>query len=374
MKKFISSGLLPAVLLPLFIAACTATSKDNKADKERPALPVYTLASKDTTLQTAYVADIQAIRNVEIRTRVKGFLEKIYVDEGQAVKQGQPLFKINDEEYRVMLSKAKAELSNAEADARATELDANRIKLLVDKKVISKSELEVALSKLNADKATIEEARSSVQNAQNHLAYTNIRAPFDGIIDRIPLKAGSLIEEGALLTDLSDITAMYAYFSFPENEYLKYQRSKENKQDREVKLILSDGSAYKFPGKVETVEGQIEQSTGSIDFRARFPNPNKLLRHGATAKVYLESAANSVVLVPQQSVFDIQDKSYVYVVDDQNKLHMRSFVPITRLEHYYVVKDGLKPGDRILYEGSQSAKDGMSITPVATASNKIAMK
>lgn len=369
---------LLVITIPVYIAGCTANSQDNQEQTQTIAqLPVITLTARDTILQTPYVADIQAIRNVEIRARVKGFLEKIYVDEGKPVTKGQLLFKISDEEYRVMLSKAKAALSNAIAAARATEVEAERIKLLVDKKVISKSELEVALARLNADKATIEEARSSVQSAENHLAYTNIRAPFDGIVDRIPLKAGSLIDEGTLLTDVSDISAMYAYFSFPENEYLKYQRAERDKvSDPNVKLVLSDGSAYNYPGKIETIEGQIEQTTGSIDFRAKFPNPNKLLRHGATAKLFISSNVDSVLLVPQQSVFDVQDKTYVYVVDKNNMLHMQSIVPVTRLAHYYVVKDGgLKHGDKIVYEGTQSARDGMIIKPVnASAGKQLAMK
>ena len=368
---------LLVITVPVYITGCTANSQDHKEQaKTIEQLPVVTLTARDTILETPYVADIQAIRNVEIRARVKGFLEKIYVDEGKSVTKGQLLFKISDEEYRVMLSKAKAALSNAIAAARATEVEAERIKLLVDKKVISKSELEVALARLSADKATIEEAKSSVQSAENHLAYTNIRAPFDGIVDRIPLKAGSLIDEGTLLTDVSDISAMYAYFSFPENEYLRYQRAERKKvSDTSVKLVLSDGSAYQHPGNIETVEGQIEQSTGSIDFRAKFPNPNRLLRHGATGKLYISSNVDSVILVPQQSVFDVQDKSYVYVVDKNNMLHMQSIAPVTRLAHYYVVKEGLKHGDKIVYEGTQNARDGMVIQPTnASAGKKLAMK
>lgn len=370
---------LLVIAAPVYLTGCTANSKDNNQEQAQTLeqLPVITLTARDTILQTPYVADMQAVRNVEIRARVKGFLEKIYVDEGKSVTKGQLLFKISDEEYRVMLSKAKASLSSAIAAARATEVEAERIKLLVDKKVISKSELEVALAKLNADKANIEEARSTVQSAQNHVAYTNIRAPFDGIVDRIPLKAGSLIDEGTLLTDVSDISEMYAYFSFPENEYLRYQRAERNKvSDPSVKLVLSDGSAYQHTGKIETVEGQIEQSTGSIDFRAKFPNPNKLLRHGATAKLFISSNVDSVLLVPQQSVFDVQDKTYVYVVDKNNMLHMQSIAPVTRLAHYYVVKGGeLKHGDRIVYEGTQNARDGMVIKPTsASAAKKLAMK
>lgn len=376
-KRYVYLWLL-VIALPVYITGCTANSQNNEEQTQTiEQLPVITLTAKDTVLQTPYVADIQAVRNVEIRARVKGFLEKIYVDEGKPVTKGQLLFKISDEEYRVMLSKAKASLSSAIAAARSSEVEVERIKLLVDKKVISKSELELAYSKQNADKAAIEEARSAVQSAENHLAYTSIRAPFDGIIDRIPLKAGSLIDEGTLLTDVSDISEMYAYFSFPENEYLRYQRSEREKvSDTAVKLVLSDGSAYQHPGKIETVEGQIEQTTGSIDFRAKFPNPHKLLRHGATGKLFISSPVDSVILVPQQSVFDVQDKTYVYVVDKNNMLHMQSITPVTRLAHYYVVKDGgLKHGDKIVYEGTQNARDGMVIKPIdAGAGKKLAMK
>ena len=361
-------------LPPLFLCGCTAASQNTTTVQDAPELPVVTLQAKDTIIKTPYVADIQAMRNIEIRTRVKGFLEKIYVDEGQSVKKGQLLFKINDEEYRVLLSKAKAALDNSIAAAKATELEADRIKLLVDKKVMAGSELEVALAKLKADRATVDEARTSVQSAENHLAYTNIRAPFEGIIDRIPFKAGSLLEEGALLTDLSDISSMYAYFSFPENEYLKYERSKESeKGNQQVELVLADGSPYPYKGRIETVEGQIEQNTGSIDFRATFPNPQKLLRHGATARLYVPSPVHNAVLVPQQAVFDIQDKNYVYILDAQDKLHMKSFVPQTRLEHCFIVKEGLKPGEKILLEGTQKVHDGMMIKPVAAGKPVLAM-
>ncbi|MDR6944118.1 efflux RND transporter periplasmic adaptor subunit [Mucilaginibacter pocheonensis] len=350
----------------LSVSGCVSKARNNSAQEEPLQLPVVTLNTRDTVVSTAYVADIQAIKNIEIRTRVRGFLEKIYVDEGQPVKKGQLLFKLNDEEFKIMLSKARAALSNAMADTKATALEVDRVKLLVNKNVISSSELEVAQAKLHADKATIEEARSAVESAQTHIAYTSIRAPFDGIINRIPLKAGSLIDEGMLLTQLSDISSMYAYFSFPENEYLKYERTKNAVADKDsdkVKLVLADGSNYPYAGNIETVEGQIEQSTGSIDFRARFPNPKKLLRHGATGKIFLANRADDVVLVPQQAVFDIQDKSYVYVVDSQNKLHMKAFTPLLRLSHSYIVKEGLKSGDEILYEGIQNVHDGMVIKP-----------
>ncbi|WP_419802454.1 efflux RND transporter periplasmic adaptor subunit [Mucilaginibacter sp.] len=360
----------------LLIAGCT--SNGTKKAEEILQLPVLTLSEKDTVLQTPYVADIQALRNVEIRVRLKGFLEKIYVDEGMPVKKGQLLFKVNDEEYQVALSRAKAALSNAKADAVATHLEVGRVQMLINKNVISASELEVAKSKLSADQATIDEAIANVQSAQHHIAYTSIRAPFDGIIDRIPLKAGSLVDEGTLLTSISDNSSVYAYFSFPENEYLQYQRAKNKlnqEGNNEVKLVLSDGSHYAYSGNIETIEGEIEQATGSIDLRAKFPNPHKLLRHGASGKVYIPTKIDHAVMVPQKSVFEIQDKSYVYLVDGQNKLHMKSFTPLTRFSDYYIVKSGLKRGDKILFEGAQNARDGMTIKPeTVTQAQTLALK
>ncbi|OOQ56930.1 efflux RND transporter periplasmic adaptor subunit [Mucilaginibacter pedocola] len=379
MNIFKATALGAVIGGALLATGCASSSaSDEAATTDTLQLPVITLNTRDTVLKKAYVADIQALKNIEVRARVRGFLEKIYVDEGKPVKKGQPLFKLNDQEFKVNLSKAKAALSNAEADARATSLEVDRVKMLVDKKVISKSELEVAQSKLTADKANIEEAQAMVQSAEDQLAYTFIRAPFDGIIDRIPLKAGSLIDEGTLLTSLSDISSMYAYFSFPENEYLQYIRTlKENpdKTSNMVTLVLADGMDFAHKGKIETIEAEIEQATGSINFRAIFPNPQGLLKHGATAKLYLSTKADQVVMVPQESVFDIQDKSYVYLVGADNKLKMQSFVPSTRFSHYYIVKDGLKAGDRILYEGTQNVSNGMVIKPKAVTKDPLlAMK
>ena len=357
---------LLAVITSIYVTGCASKAQTTQEVTDTLQLPVLTLNTRDTVIQKPYVADIQALKNIEIRSRVRGFLEKIFVDEGVAVRQGQLLFKLNDQEFKVNLTKAKAALSNAVADAKATALEVDRVKMLVDKKVISKSELEVAESKLSADKATIEEARSMVQSAEDQLAYTYIHAPFDGIIDRIPLKSGSLIDEGTLLTSLSDISSMYAYFSFPENEYLQYIRKLKTdpgKTSDKVRLVLADGLDFPYEGEIETVEAEIEQKTGSINFRARFPNPQKLLRHGATGKLYISTRADNVIMVPQQSVFDIQDKSYVYLVDQSNKLHMRAFIPQTRFSNYYIVRDGLKAGDKILLEGSQNVHDGMIIKP-----------
>ncbi len=353
------------VLAILAFVACKNKEKAGSADLI-PSLPVVEVVQKDTLLQTDYVADIQAVQNVEIRARVQGFLEKILVDEGKEVKKGQPLFQLNDLEYKTELAKAKAAVSNAMAEAKAAELELGRTKILVEKNVIAKTEYELAVSKVSAAKAKIDEALSAQTSAETKLSYTFIRAPFDGIIDRIPLKMGSLIDPGALLTTISDVHNVFAYFNISENEYLQYRKavSKGLKEDRPVNLVLADGTQYGYTGKIETSDGEFNENTGAIAFRARFPNPNKLLKHGASGKTRLTTSVENAIIIPQKSTFEIQDKTFVFIVDKDNIIQMRAFKPGRRVAQYYIVEAGLKPGENIVYEGVQSIRQGVKIKPV----------
>lgn len=369
MKTTISaqnSRFFPFLLFAIMgFMACKNKTKSETAEMI-PSLPVVEVVQKDTVLQTDYVADIQAVKNVEVRARVQGFLEKIFVDEGHEVKKGQPMFQINDLEYKTELAKAKASVSSAMAEAKAAELELGRTKILVEKNVIAKTEYELAISKVNAAKAKIDEALSEQTSAETKLSYTFIRAPFDGIIDRIPLKMGSLIDPGALLTTISDVHNVFAYFNISENEYLQYRKSvaKGLKEDRPINLLLADGSQYGYPGKIETSDGEFNENTGAIAFRSRFPNPNKLLKHGASGKARLTTAVENAIIIPQKATFEIQDKTFVFVVDKNNLIQMRAFKPGRRVAQYYIVESGLKPGENIVYEGVQSVRQGSKIKPV----------
>jgi membrane fusion protein (multidrug efflux system) len=348
------------------LAGCSTNRKMESKEVRQLVLPVTQVVARDTIMHHEYVADIQAVRNVELRARVEGFLEKIYVDEGQHVKKGQLLFSINDEEYKAEMAKAKANLESAKAEAKAAELEIDRLRVLVEKKVISDTELEVALARLNAVKARIEEARWAERNAALRLSYTRVKAPFDGLIDRIPFKIGSLIDHGTLLTTVSDVSEVFVYFNVSEGEYLEYVKSRALNTEQNsnvVSLVLADGTPYSHAGSIETMEGEFHPSTGSIAFRARFPNPNILLKHGATGKIKMANTLNDAILVPQKSVFEIQDKNFVFVVDANNQVRMRNFIPKTRFSHYYIVESGLKAGDKIVYEGIQEVRDGMQIVP-----------
>ena len=344
--------------------------QQNQADEE---LPVVTLISKDTVLYREYVTNVSARRNVEIRARIEGFLEKIMVDEGQYIKKGQAMFAINNEEQKAELAKAQANLTSAVANAKSAALETDQVRLLVAKDVVSKSELEVAKAKLTAATARIKEAQSAQDNAAIKLSYTYIKAPFDGVLDRIPLKAGSLVDKGTLLTTISDAEEVYAYFNVSEAEYLNYvkQMNGGNPSSRAARLILADGSLYNERGKIETMEGQFDIGTGTIAFRAKFPNPKQLLKHGSSGKVRLSNKIQDALLLPQKAAFEVQDKNYVFVVNDSNIVQMRSFEPQYRLDDFYIVKSGLKPGDRVVYEGIQGLRDGNKIKPQPVEMKKL---
>ena len=356
------------VVAIVFIMTACGNKQSAVENKNAPpkVLPVTNVLMKDTNLYREYVADIQAIQNVELRARVQGFLERIYVDEGQSVKKGQILFKINDEEYRAELAKTNANLESAIAEAKASELEVDRLKIMVEKKVISETELSVAQAKLKAVNARIEQARWAKSNAQLRLSYTSIRAPFNGIIDRIPFKVGSLIDHGTLLTTVSDISQVFVYFNVSEGEYLEYVKAtveETNGRNKLVTLMLADGTRYPYDGSVETMGGEFQASTGSISFRARFPNPHAILKHGATGKIRLSNTVTDAIMIPQKAAFEIQDKNFVFVVDSTNQVRMRHFVPKTRFSHYYIVESGLKSGEQIVFEGIQEIRDGMRIIP-----------
>ena len=372
---FVSPGGIPdfnfrRALLVAFCAAgvsgCSVDGKERGPAATPDVRPVVALKTAEQDLFHDYVADVQAVRNVEVRAQVAGFLERIYVDEGRPVKKGQPLFQLNASAYRNQLSQAQATLASAQAQAEAADVERERVQLLADKNIVAKTDLTLAANKVKDARARVAQAQAGVAAARLSLGYTLVRAPFDGVIDRIPLKMGSVVEEGTLLTTVSDLHEVYAYFNVGEGEYLQYLKAKQQYPDRHsdsVRLTLADNSLYPQAGHIETTESEFNPNTGSLAFRARFANPQGLLKHGASGRIRLTTTLPAALLLPQKAVFEIQDKNYVYVVDQANAVHMRNFVPQTRTGDFYVVKDGLKPGERIVYEGANSLKNGQQINP-----------
>ncbi len=346
----------------IYIVGCNVNGGNiDTVDDSKNIFPVTKIQMRDTFVYIDYVADIHALQNVELRARVKGYLDKIHVDEGQFVKKGQILFSINDEEYQVELARARAQLKSAISEAKSAELEVERVSVLVKNAVITKSELELAKAKWEATKAKVDEAKASEAQALLKINHAHIKAPFDGTIDRIEFRVGSLIDEGTLLTTISDLSYVYAYFNVSEVEYLNLLAEENNEEKQTVKLVLANGEIYPHKGYIQTMESEFEESTGTIAFRAKFINPDKKLKHNSSGKVKIEKPIKNALFVPQRATFDIQDKSYVFVVDNSGIVKIKVFTPVMRLGPYYIVSGELSNNDKVVYEGIQNLKDGMQI-------------
>lgn len=368
--RCVTGSLFSALPIVLLISCSSGNSDKEVKEKFLVTNPIR----KDTLYTNAFVADIHSLQNVEIRARVRGFVEDIHVDEGQYVKAGQLLFSISSQEYAQEVLKMKAMLASAIADAKAAEVDLKNVKTLVDKNVVSKSDLEMTQAKLDAFNAKIEEAKAHESSSNLQLSFTKIRAPFSGVINRIPNKVGSLIGEGTLLTTLSDNKEVFAYFNVSEKEYLNFISRKDANDQIEVSLELANNKLHRYKGKIEIIEGEVDKSTGNIAFRARFPNPELVLKHGSSGKIQLTTQIPDALLVPQKATFEIQDNLYVYVVDDKNVVRLRSIKPSFRIPHFYLLESGLSVNDRIIYEGLQRVQEGDEIIPEVFTMNQILLQ
>ncbi len=278
------------------------------------------------------------------------------------MKAGQLLFTISSQEFNQELLRANAQLKNSIAESKMAEVELNNTKKLVEKNVVSRSELELAEAKKDAAQANIDEAESAISSAKLNISFASIKAPFNGVINRLPLKAGSLINEGTLLTTISNDQEVFAYFNLSEKQYLNILKKKNDAKDKVVKLVLADGEVFPYKGHIETAESEIDKNTGNLAFRARFKNPDRILKHGASGKIQLITRVQAMV-VPQKATFDVQENTYVFVVDANNVVHTRSIRIAKRLPHLYVIESGLSPDDRIIYEGIQKVKQGDVIIP-----------
>ncbi|MBX2911662.1 MAG: efflux RND transporter periplasmic adaptor subunit [Cyclobacteriaceae bacterium] len=332
------TALLMGAVALMALARCTSSKEANDD------IGKFTVTSPmlmDTSYTREYVTQIQSLQNVELRAMVKGYIQTINVDEGQLVKLGQVLFTIMPAEYEAELQKAKAE-------AKTAELEWENTKTLAEKSIVSQTELAIAQAKLD-------QAKAEVALAELYLSFTKVKAPFDGVIDRIRFKIGSLIDEGTLLTTLSNNKEVYAYFNVSESEYLEYKT--RNDEGAKVRLLLANNQLHPYQGTIETIEGEFDNNTGNIAFRARFPNPDLLLKHGETGKILMTIPIRHALIIPQKATFDIQGRVYVYVVDKNNVVKAKSITVSQTLPNIYVVGPGLSENDKILLEGLQSVKD-----------------
>jgi len=347
------------IVLSIFLYSC-------KSQTEKVDIKTYNVIHPlqiDTFITQEYVADIQALQNVEIRNRIEGFVEEICVDEGKFVKKGQLLFLISSKSLQQHLLKANSLLKSAIAESKMGEIELENVGKLVEKNIVAKTELQIAKAKLDVLIAKVEEAKVEEEQAEHNLTYAKIRAPFDGIINRIPFKVGSLLEEGSLLTTISNIDEIYAYFHVSEIDYYNYRKNILKENNDEISLVLANDQNHKYKGEVETMEGEIDNGTGNIAFRAKFPNPEKLLKHGSSGKIIISTKVINALIIPQKVGFENLDKHYVFVVDKNNTIKTKSFKIKNRLNNLYIVEGSLDKSDRIVFEGIQNVKVDEKIKP-----------
>lgn len=349
------------ITLIAFLMFCCKDKKNNNTI-EMESFSVSKPIQVDTAFIKEYVAEIQAIKNVEIRNRVDGFIDDIHVDEGQFVRAGQLLFSISGQEYTDELQRTKSQLKSAQADLKSLLVELRNSRNLLAKNIVSKSEVESIEAKVEAAEANCDEAESNVSSAQLNVSFTKIKAPFSGYINRIPNKLGSLVDEGTMLTTISDNQEIYAYFRVAEFEYLSFMKTKGLSKTKDLNLILADNSLHTEKGMIETVDGEVDKTTGNIAFRAKFSNPKKLIKHGSSGKVSINFDIKKAIIIPMSSTFEIQENFYVYLLDETNTLRLRRIFPTVSIGNFYVISKGLNVQDRILLEGLQLVKAGQKIS------------
>jgi membrane fusion protein (multidrug efflux system) len=330
---------LASVLLALAMSACRPPPQKHE---EAGVYAVTTPLRQDVELTHEYVAQVHAIQHIEVRAQERGYLTGIHVDEGQLVEAGKKMFQVMPLIYR-------ADLRRAEAEADMAAIEYKNTKLLADRDIVSAAELALGAAKLNR-------AKAEVSLAQTHMRLTEIRAPFTGLMDRFKVRLGSLVEEGDLLTTLSDNRELWIYFNVPEAEYLDYKVDPDHPMV--VKFRMANGKLFDQEGRVETIEADFDSTTGNIAFRATFPNPTGLLRHGETGNIIVATKYPAARTIPQKATFEILDRRYVFVVGDDGIVKSRPISVAAELPHAFIIDDGLADTDRVLLEGLRKVRDG----------------
>ncbi|MCU0616837.1 MAG: efflux RND transporter periplasmic adaptor subunit [Gemmatimonadaceae bacterium] len=343
---------LPLLLLficltpSLLVAGCHA--EEHEAHEEATFRLVASHPRRqDVVVTREYVCQVQSSRHIELKALERGYIERVAVAEGQAVTAGQLMFAIQPQVYRAELDKATAEVAAARVEYENT-------RTLAQGNVVSASELALA-------EARYQKAQAEAKLAAAHLAFTEIRAPFAGLMDRLEVREGSLVEEGELLTTLADNRAMWVYFNVPEAEYLDYATQPPTARRRPVRLRLANGQFFAETGFVTVIEADFHRETGTIPFRADFPNPAGLLRHGQTCNILLDTPIAGAVLIPQKATFEVLDHTYVYVLDAGGVVRQRRVTVREGLEDLFIVTEGLSEGDLVLMEGLRQVRDGQQV-------------
>ncbi|MDR1880488.1 MAG: efflux RND transporter periplasmic adaptor subunit [Tannerellaceae bacterium] len=352
----------------LALISCGKKAAEAGSDAGGGDYPTVVVSKQDVLLESTYPATIKGKEDIEIRPRVDGFIDAIYIDEGSVVKKGQALFKINSPHSEQALNTAEAALKSAEAQVKTAELNVDRIQPLAEKGIVSKVQLETYRNAYVSAVAAQKQAEAALKNARATLSWANVTSPVDGVAGSIPFRQGSLVNSQNVLTTIANTSRVYAYFSMNEKALIEFLGTLEGETQAEkikqmppVTLTLADGTVYPEKGKVETIAGLIDIATGSVNFRAEFPNEQGLLRSGTSGVISIPRTVRDVFLIPQKATFSQQDKILVYKVQADSVVQTIINVLATPDGKSYAVTHGLGEGDRIVTDGVATLTNGKKI-------------
>lgn len=349
-----SKILFGSIAILLCITSCKNKQTNATAVDQVKAYPVTVLSTSDVELQAVYPAVLKGEQDIDIKARLEGYIDGIYVDEGSVVRKGQPLFKINSPSSVQMIQNAKANYNTAE-------LDVERMRPLAQKGIISEVKLSTYENALASAKATLDQAKAT-------LNWATVTSPVDGVVGTLAYRQGSLVTNTTVLTTVSNTSKVVAYFSVNEKDLLELLKEfKGNTQAEKiknmpaVKMIVSDGTQYEETGRIETISGVVDATSGAVNFRASFPNKHGLLRSGSSAKIVIPSEHKGAIVIPQKATFAQQDKVLVYKLQGDSVVQKVVSVKTTPDGQEYVVTEGLSTGDKIVTDGIATLTNGQKI-------------
>ena len=357
MKKIVTIAAIAATLVSCSGGGGRPTFGDNE-------YPVVTVGTSQADMQTIYPASIKGVQDVEIRPKVQGFLTQINVREGQTVSAGQVLFVIDNETYQAQVRQAQAAVNAAQQQVNTAKLTYTNAQQLHAKKVIGDYELQTSQNTFESAQAQLAQAQASLASAKEMLSYCYVKSPASGVVGTLPFKKGALVSGSNVLTNVSNISTMEVYFSVTEKEAMVISQ-KGLQSLPAVKLQLADGTIYANEGTVSKMSGVIDAATGSVQLIATFPNPEKLLKSGATGTIVIPRQATNAIIIPQGCVSEVQNKKFVYLVGADNKVKYSEIkVDPQNDGKNFVVTEGLKVGDKYVSNGITKLSDQMEIVPI----------
>jgi membrane fusion protein (multidrug efflux system) len=366
-KRVCVQRLANVALVFLFFAGLASCEKEKVAAPQPPAVEVAEVAQRDVPVEEEWVGTADGLVNAVIRAQVQGYLIKQNYVDGEYVKKGQVLFKIDPRPFQATLDQARSNLAIQEALWETAKANLKRIRPLAAQNAVSQKDLDDAVGREQSTRASVESARAAVEKARLDLEFTNVTSPIDGIAGIAKTQIGNLVGPGAVeeLTTVSKVNPIKVYIQVSEQEYLKYaERQRSRGEPVPLELILADGRLYPHKGKFAFADRQVDVRTGTIRVASLFPNPGNVLRPGQFAKVRAEvGVEKGAMLVPQRAVSEMQGKYMLAVVGPDNRVQIRLVKVGLRMGSNWIIREGVKPGEKVVVEGVQKVKEGALVTP-----------